>query len=84
MPKFDITEVLNKDILSGRSRFIKDGVLKFNGLRFEIKEVDRFIVHFLHKDMVLASMMMNSSFKVGDSLNFRLINGSLEIRMETK
>lgn len=78
MSKAIATEQLEKDILSGHSKYLKDGYVKFNSISMEQKE-EKIIVTFIAEDKV-PLFTMTSTYTPGDMLHIEMTDGYM--RME--
>ena len=79
-----ISKILAKDILSGKSKFMKDGYITFDKLVIEPNSVGYSIVHFYLSEVFLMSIKVVAGFKGDSTFTFDLSDGTMAMKCGDK
>jgi hypothetical protein len=77
-----ISKILAKDIVSGKSKFIKDGYLAFDKIVIEPNVAGESIIHFYLQEVFLVSIKVIVGLGTGSTFTFELSNGIMAMRYD--
>ena len=74
-----ISKILASDLLSEKSKYVKDSYLIFDRLRIDFA-IDKIFVHFYNNNDLLATMTRLSGYWPS-AFDFNLIDGKMRIKI---
>lgn len=80
MQKVVVSEILKSDILSGDSRYLRDGYLTFNKVTLSLNKTKPTLM-FFNNEVHLATTEISSSITLGDLVSLILTDGWMRIEL---
>ena len=77
-----ISKILIKDLLSGNSKYVKNGMLTFDQIRFDTSQENPGVKIFCEKNLLASIYICTSGhFVLGSTLTFHLTEGTMKINL---
>ena len=77
-----ISKILAKDLMSIKSKYIKNGNIEFNSIEIGLDSLDRTYIKFYSQEVLLASTIVAGQIGSFSTLTFKLNCGSMQMTVK--